>query len=214
MSQTTLKPGLLCPPPLVFSVFLWFFDVLVEITTKPLHPGCGLRSNCNVGPAGMPRAAAKAVRFVWVPVAGRDGAKTSPGTGITTGTWFCGQCSRPLDRFEHRIVPRAARAAAHSVVIWHVSAHHFDIWSSPNRLIFWQKGSDWSKNIGFQPPLQRGLVATSGWLEINAWGSWGTHLHLIANVAAPGARRLTFGGAVFLPDFHVFILLNTIEGRP
>ena len=32
------------------------------------------------------------------------------------------------------------------------------------------------KNIGFQPLLQTGLVATSGSLEINAWGSWGTHL--------------------------------------
>ena len=32
------------------------------------------------------------------------------------------------------------------------------------------------KNIGFQPLLQTGLVATSGSLEINAWGSWGTPL--------------------------------------
>ena len=53
------------------------------------------------------------------------------------------------------------------------------------------------KNIGFQPLLQTGLVATSGSLEINAWGSWGTPLDILATVAAHGARRLTFGGAVF-----------------
>jgi len=96
VSQTTLNPGLLCPPPRVFSAFLWFFDVLVEITTKPHHPGCGLRSKYNVGPAGMPRAATKAARFAWVPVAGREWAKESPRTEIPTGTRFSGSAGGHL----------------------------------------------------------------------------------------------------------------------
>jgi len=57
---------------LFLQFFCGFFDVLVEITTKPHHPGCGLRCNWNVGLEGMPRAAAKAVCFVWAPVTGRD----------------------------------------------------------------------------------------------------------------------------------------------
>ena len=144
------------------------FRRFCTVPSRPQPRRHGLRPNRNAGPAGTSRAAAAAVRFVWVPLTGRDLAGREPEDRIPGSSCFAGQCEQPLDRFEPRIGPLDPRAAAQSVVTWHVSAHHFDIWSAPNRFIFWQNGPDWCRNLDFSAAPGTHPAAASAWHEIEA----------------------------------------------